>query len=199
MAAGRGTGGAAGNGSAAKKLAGKEEEECAICHAGLESDCLATVCAHRFHSRCLGRWLDACLSSSAPPTCPVCRTILPQSRVGGSWVVAAQRRSDSRALVESTGEVAAFEQFREMMDPNNLARAVMPRTLHNFVDRLPTPERLESDGFMTVHYAVTRLIQETREEASEAVSRRWQAVANGSNSIGGPPTDPRPALTAGMG
>lgn len=47
MAAGRGTGGAAGNGSAAKKLAGKEEEECAICHAGLESDCLATVCAHR--------------------------------------------------------------------------------------------------------------------------------------------------------
>ena len=27
-----------------------------------------------------------------------------------------------------------------MMDPNNLARAVVPRTLHNFVDRLPSPE-----------------------------------------------------------
>ena len=29
---------------------------------------------------------------------------------------------------------------REMMDPNNLARAVIPVTLHNFVDRLPSPE-----------------------------------------------------------
>ena len=49
MAAGRGKGGE-GKSLAVKTnpgKSGKEEDECAICHAGLESDCLATVCAHR--------------------------------------------------------------------------------------------------------------------------------------------------------
>eukprot|EP00960_Hanusia_phi_P048735 759128-Hanusia_phi.AAC.1 len=32
------------------------------------------------------------------------------------------------------------------MDPNNIARAIVPRPLNNFMDRLPTEERLAAEG-----------------------------------------------------
>jgi hypothetical protein len=51
-------------------------------------------------------------------------------------------------------------QFEQMMDPNVLARFVVPRPLNNFLDNLPSEERLATDGPWTLVEPTGRLIKE---------------------------------------
>ena len=46
------------------------------------------------------------------------------------------------------------------MDPNVLARAIVPRPLNNFFDNLPSEERLASDGPWTLVEPTKKLFQE---------------------------------------
>ena len=57
------------------------------------------------------------------------------------------------------------------MDPNNLARVVVPRPLNNFLDNLPSEERLASDGFWTLVEPTKKLVKETKEDIAERVHR----------------------------
>ncbi|EEE65827.1 hypothetical protein OsJ_21577 [Oryza sativa Japonica Group] len=50
---------------------GAAEDKCCVCLAGMrEAQALRDLprCGHRFHAKCIGKWL------TAHPTCPVCRT-----------------------------------------------------------------------------------------------------------------------------
>ena len=52
------------------------EEDCPICNQSLIGrDVTGTCCLHDFHSECLSTWLR---SPEGSPSCPVCRTSLPQ-------------------------------------------------------------------------------------------------------------------------
>lgn len=57
------------------------------------------------------------------------------------------------------------------MDPNNLARIVVPRPLNNFLDNLPSEERLASDGLWTLVEPTKKLVKETKEDIAEKVQR----------------------------
>ncbi|KAL6876360.1 hypothetical protein ACP4OV_012932 [Aristida adscensionis] len=57
------------------------EEKCCVCLAGMrEEQALRALprCGHRFHDKCIGKWLKA------HPTCPVCRAAAVQPPDGGS-------------------------------------------------------------------------------------------------------------------
>jgi hypothetical protein len=48
------------------------------------------------------------------------------------------------------------------MDPNVLARFVVPRPLNNFLDNLPSEERLAADGPWTLVEPTSKLLKEVR-------------------------------------
>ena len=51
-------------------------EECAVCLGDLDHDIIMIrECCHRFHDRCISRWLDKCNSSQGliQFNCPYCR------------------------------------------------------------------------------------------------------------------------------
>ena len=60
-----------------------------------------------------------------------------------------------------------MHQFNAMMDPNVLARVVVPRPLNNFLDNLPSEERLASDGPWTLFEPAKKFIIETKDDISE--------------------------------
>jgi hypothetical protein len=57
------------------------DEKCCVCLAGMREDQALRAlprCGHRFHDKCIGKWLKA------HPTCPVCRaTAVPPTQDGG--------------------------------------------------------------------------------------------------------------------
>ena len=58
------------------------DDKCCVCLAGMREDqALRELprCGHRFHDKCIGKWLKA------HPTCPVCRaTAVPPPQDGGA-------------------------------------------------------------------------------------------------------------------
>ena len=55
---------------------------------------------------------------------------------------------------------AVLGQFEQLMDPNVLARFVVPRPLNNFLDNLPSEERLAADGPWTLVEPTSKLLKE---------------------------------------
>jgi len=51
----------------------------------------------------------------------------------------------SMAVVKNDEQVTAVHKFEQLMDPNNIARAIVPRPINNFMDRLPTEERFAAE------------------------------------------------------
>jgi hypothetical protein len=74
---------------------------------------------------------------------------------------------DISASHSGTGKRSAMHQFEQMMDPNVLARVVVPRPLNNFLDNLPSEERLASDGPWTLFEPAKKFIIETKDDISE--------------------------------
>ena len=46
-------------------------QKCSICHCHMLHIQLAQVCGHRFHTRCINRWL-----TRGKDTCPMCRRVI---------------------------------------------------------------------------------------------------------------------------
>ncbi len=70
--------------------------------------------------------------------------------------------------------------LRNFADPNMLARFAAPTCVNNFVDRLPTAERLSCEGFAVLVDPVSRLFDEASAEVGEGLAnmvRRTQRLA----------------------
>eukprot|EP00961_Rhodomonas_salina_P076666 1029274-Rhodomonas_salina.1 len=77
--------------------------ECVICQGGGSGAWRALPCAHAFHATCVERWI------SSRSSCPVCRMEFHFSE-DGVTLRSNPSASNSAALVESNGEVAALHQ-----------------------------------------------------------------------------------------
>lgn len=76
-------------------------------------------------------------------TCPVCRMPL-TGRLGGGGgrQLAVSRAGGGRQVATREGSSHAVTIMERLADPNLLVRPLMPEAINNFVDRMPTVERL---------------------------------------------------------
>ncbi len=90
-------------------------------------------------------------------------------------------------------------QFEQLMDPNVLARFVVPRPLNNFLDNLPSEERLAADGPWTLVEPTSKLLKEVRVpscvSALLASARPLLSLNAGPGHSTQPPTPQHPALS----
>jgi hypothetical protein len=109
-----------------------------------------------------------------------------ESLSGDSHQEAVRNNFHSLTIVPSTGEVAhqntalassstwdvsALKDVKRMLDPNSLARIAAPQPLNNFMDRLPTIERLEAEGLYTLVDPTIQLISEVAEEVGDQLTQ----------------------------
>ena len=120
------------------------ERECVICQEEKPGPWQALPCAHVFHAACVHAWF------SQKPSCPVCRMVFPTLQAGHTSAAQGTTWLGSTAVTRSDSNVVARYQLEQLMDPNILARVAMPRAITNFLDNLPSEERLASDGPSTL-------------------------------------------------
>lgn len=142
----------------------RDDRECVICQEHKKARWRALPCAHVFHDDCVKEWLQQ------NPSCPVCRMAFPTLQAGHAGPGSqAEAWLGSTAVTVSDGRLSVMHQFEQvnlcpmhppqrdprgdlltattheqMMDPNALARVVVPRPISNFMDNLPSEERLAS-------------------------------------------------------
>ncbi|EKX51828.1 hypothetical protein GUITHDRAFT_102439 [Guillardia theta CCMP2712] len=100
---------------------------------------------------CHQAWFDR------QPSCPVCRTNFPRTQ---DTNVHSSVWLGSMAVVKNDEQVTAVHKFEQLMDPNNIARAIVPRPINNFMDRLPTEERFAAEGLTTLLDPAKLLVHE---------------------------------------
>ena len=103
-----------------------------------------------------------------------------------------QSNSKTQDLVPSdSSNVSALANIKRLLDPNSLARVAAPQPLNNFMHRLPTIERLESEGLYTLYDPTVKLISEVTEEVGDQLSQLLSPRQAANNPI------PVPRITNG--
>ena len=85
--------------------------------------------------------------------------------------VSVQNESSEVMVSRSSKNISALKDVKRMLDPNTLARFAAPEPLNNFMHRLPTIERLESEGLYTLYEPTIKLISEVSEEVGDQLSQ----------------------------
>jgi hypothetical protein len=80
-------------------------------------------------------------------------------------------KSQTALISSESRNITVLDDVKKMLDPNTLARIAAPQPLNNFMHRLPTVERLESEGIYTLYEPTVKLISEVTEEVGDQLSQ----------------------------